>query len=1352
MLGRWRYRFVLIVILFLLVDSASAQTWNGGSATTNNWTDGNNWIGLVAPANNGTANLIFGGATRLTPNVDVGYSINSITFNNTAGIFTIGGSTLAMGPGGITNNDADTQTINSSININATQNWGAISGPLTFNSLMSINASNIVVFNAVTGNSIISGGIAGTGSLTKVGAGTLTLSGGANNVFSGPFTINAGTVIFNKTAGLRAFGGTLTIGDGVGVDTVQYLASNQSQLPSPVINSSGVLDLNGFNDAYQNLTMNGGITTIGAGALTVASNLNMTGGSISSTGVGRLALQGSVTTSAAAGSATISGTLDTNGGSHNFTIADGAAAVDLDISAVIGNGVVNKFGAGTLRLSGAGANGSSNQIIISSGTLELAKTGGVIAGSVFLGVGDFSGGLNADVVRYLGNQQVDPATNISVNPPGLLDLNGFDQNIQHVTLTGGNITTGAGDLILDDGPGIASTTSSQPATISGHLNLNNGTRIITVADGAAAVDFDISAAVESPTTSGSLVKNGTGTLRFSGSAPNNYGLTTVNSGTLLLGKTTANTAIPGNLSIGGAILATVRLESDNQIADSSNVSLGAGGVLDLAGHNETINGVDFFNSGGSILTGAGTITLQNNISSAAGSSTNLISGNLNFGGVSRSITVEDGGAFADLTIPANIFNGGLIKDGAGTLAISGNNNLVGGVALNDGMLLIGSNLALGGGGALTINGGILQAITTNRTLDNTLFINGPTTITGLFDLALTGSVSGTGSLTKTGSGGLTIAAGNSIGGAWTLSDGTLLSSNLGIAAHGSLTMNNGIFFGVLNNSGTFTYNNGLFNGSLINHGAVIINSSDFAVGVNLTNFADMTLNNGLLLTTSTLTNNGQINLNGATLNLTNSSFNNGGITGFGEIGGSSLFSNVGLITQAGGNLTLGANGGQINSGTIDLAAGRQLILQNQPLSNQGTINLNGAIVPNGTPLFNGPTGTIAGRGTIQTSFSNSGLLLVQGGTTNITNPFSSAGTIQIAGPGASLIGGKLSSTGTIQGSGAIGSDVDNNGTIEAVGGTLIFSGAVNNAGTIAATTGNKVLVSAGLASNSGLINLTGGTFDNNGVALTNAGQISGYGTFRAASFTNNGSMTFSGGTSTINGNVSNSAGKQIRVAYNPAIFTGNVTNNGIFKNTSTTVTFAGTYTENGTFISDPADNFFSSVNIGPGGAWVGGVGDRFFVSGDLLNHSTSATQWDTAAAELHLISGGAGDVLQVNGKDLGISFQGYDDNFAWGTLSLAAGRSLRLADADAIPSGAVYVDHLDLQGGIEQIANITGNGMTLYYSLGNPNNAYLDGKSYELAGGGSITPVPEPGTALSLLALLLFARRATRRFRSRRSA
>ena len=120
-------------------------------------------------------------------------------------------------------------------------------------------------------------------------------------------------------------------------------------------------------------------------------------------------------------------------------------------------------------------------------------------------------------------------------------------------------------------------------------------------------------------------------------------------------------------------------------------------------------------------------------------------------------------------------------------------------------------------------------------------------------------------------------------------------------------------------------------------------------------------------------------------------------------------------------------------------------------ANLGTINLNGAIVSGLTQLLNFPSGTIAGRGAIQTPFGNNGLLLAQGGTTNIVNGFPNQGTLQLAGVGASLIGGKVDNFGTIQGSGSVGSDVDNNGTITQAhpsSNNLLYfiSGVLNNAG------------------------------------------------------------------------------------------------------------------------------------------------------------------------------------------------------------------------------------------------------------------------------------------------------------------
>ena len=66
--------------------------------------------------------------------------------------------------------------------------------------------------------------------------------------------------------------------------------------------------------------------------------------------------------------------------------------------------------------------------------------------------------------------------------------------------------------------------------------------------------------------------------------------------------------------------------------------------------------------------------------------------------------------------------------------------------------------------------------------------------------------------------------------------------------------------------------------------------------------------------------------------------------------------------------------------------------------------------------------------------------------------------------------------------------------------------------------------------------------------------------------------------------------------------------------------------------------------------------------------------------------------------------------------------------------GAIYVGVLQLAGGVDQIASIAGNGISIYYDPLAAGNDYLGGSTYSLSGGGvlSAAPVPEPSTALLL--------------------
>src|SRR5262249_37352772 len=123
-------------------------------------------------------------------------------------------------------------------------------------------------------NTVFSGAITGTDAsdfFIKVGSGTLELAGTGGNGFLGTTEVDAGELDLHESGG-NAVSGPLVIGDGTGTDIVKLLANNQIGDTSPVtINSSGVLDLNGFSDTFGLLTLDGGdVKVAGTSTITVS--------------------------------------------------------------------------------------------------------------------------------------------------------------------------------------------------------------------------------------------------------------------------------------------------------------------------------------------------------------------------------------------------------------------------------------------------------------------------------------------------------------------------------------------------------------------------------------------------------------------------------------------------------------------------------------------------------------------------------------------------------------------------------------------------------------------------------------------------------------------------------------------------------------------------------------------------------------------------------------------------------------------------------------------------------------------------------------------------------------------------
>jgi autotransporter-associated beta strand protein len=146
-------------------------------------------------------------------------------------------------------------------------------------------------------------------------------------------------------------------------------------------------------------------------------------------------------------------------------------------------------------------------------------------------------------------------------------------------------------------------------------------------------------------------------------------------------------------------------------------------------------------TGGSIDTGLGILTLSGNINAGSAVLPSLIAGNLDLGGATRTITVADNGSMVDdLAIAATISgaSAGIVKAGAGTLALGGVNTFDGGVMMTGavGSIRLGSSSAgpgmFGplGTGMLTVTftansqTTLLEAMGQSRTIHNPIVVTG----------------------------------------------------------------------------------------------------------------------------------------------------------------------------------------------------------------------------------------------------------------------------------------------------------------------------------------------------------------------------------------------------------------------------------------------------------------------------------------------------------------------------------------------------------------------------------------------------------------------------------------------------
>ena len=508
---------------------------------------------------------------------------------------------------------------------------------------VSVTANNTNYNYTITG----SGGIAGTGSLTKNGTNSLTLA--TTNTYTGGTIVNTGT--------LQLGDGTANNGSVVSnvTDNATLKFANPiAQTFSGFISGSGVV----AKSAAGTLTLTTsnaytGGTTISAGAINlqhasglgtntatvvsgaelqvqggiVASNfpvsLNGTGTNITgalhslsgnNTVPGAITLAGATRINSDSGTLTLTVGSKLNLGSANALTLGGAGSISLTNITGTGTSSLTKDGAGTVTFAsgykgatiGTGTTGTN--IIVNQGVLAfggsyfnaspfgangvlkiLVNSGGTLrlTSSHALGGDNIDGGNSWGQVRVYG---------------GTLDVGGDEyifsgtaNGLGRLVLQGANVI-GAGDLRGAVAPVISTLATNIPTVIgcASGVQIPYGNATFDVALGTASADLVVSC----PITSGfGFIKTNTGIMQLNGT--NTYtGNTIVSQGTLALGATGSISNTP---SISLAAGATFDVSAISAFALTSSNSLSAAGAASAA----TINGA----SGGTVNLGSRPVTL-----------------------------------------------------------------------------------------------------------------------------------------------------------------------------------------------------------------------------------------------------------------------------------------------------------------------------------------------------------------------------------------------------------------------------------------------------------------------------------------------------------------------------------------------------------------------------------------------------------------------------------------------------------------------------------------------------------------------------------------------------------------------
>ena len=578
-----------------------------------------------------------------------------------------------------------------------------------------INNAALIFDQSGTGQ--FAGNISGSGSVTKLGQGNLTLTG--TNSYTGGTTVSTASLIGNTQSLTGNIVDNATVifdqstnGTFAGnISGTGQFAANISGSGSFAKLGQGNLTLSGMNSYTGGTTISAGTLTGNAQSLTgnMLNNASLTfdqsgtgqfagnisgSGSFIKLGQGNLTLTG--TNSYTGGTTVSSGSLIGSTQSLTGNIVDNASVIfDQSTNGIFagnisGTGTLLKLGAGSLTLSGR--NSYAGGTTITTGTIignSLSLTGNIIdnafltfdqstdavfagrisgsgaltkqgSGSLTLsGENNYQGGTTISAGILIGNTQ-SLTGNIVDNATLIFDQSNTGTFAGNISGSGSVQSRGQGNLTLSGVNTYRGGTTISAGTLIGNTQSLTG----NIVDNATLI-FDQS-------TTGTFAGNisGVGSVQSRGQASltlagvNNYtGGTTISAGTLI-GNTQSLT---GNLIDNDALI------FDQSINGTFAGSISGSGSLQSRGQGSlTLLGTNNYR-GGTLISGGSLV-----------GNTQSLTGNI----VNNASLIFD--QATDATFNGNISgSGNVIKNNAGKLILAGINNFTGGTITNAGQLQLG---------------------------------------------------------------------------------------------------------------------------------------------------------------------------------------------------------------------------------------------------------------------------------------------------------------------------------------------------------------------------------------------------------------------------------------------------------------------------------------------------------------------------------------------------------------------------------------------------------------------------------------------------------------------------------------